>query len=93
MQPVWRQDGRELYHLGLDGALKAVAMGTRGRPRFSTPSQLFQTGILPVPNVEQYAASGDGQRFLLLKVVSDNVRSSIGVVLNWPVMLQAGRSH
>ena len=58
-----------------------------GRPQFSTRSQLFQTGLLPITNVEQYAASGDGQRFLLLKVVEDKDRSSIGVVLNWPALL------
>jgi len=93
LQPVWRQDGRELYYLGPDGILNAVEVETGHRPLVSTRRQLFQTGLLPIANVEQYAASGDGQRFLLLKVVDDKVRSSIGVVLNWPTLLQASRSH
>ena len=89
---MWRQDGRELYHLGLDGTLNAVEVPTGDRPQFPARSQLFQTGLLPIPNNEQYAASGDGRRFLLLKIVDDKNRSSIGVVLNWPAML-ANRSH
>ncbi|MGB2713882.1 MAG: winged helix-turn-helix domain-containing protein [Vicinamibacterales bacterium] len=93
VQPVWRQDGRELYYLGLDGILNSVAVRMGDRPQFSTRSQLFQTGLLPTLDVEQYAASGDGQRFLLLKVVGDRNRSSIGVVLNWPALLPDARSR
>lgn len=93
VQPVWRQDGRELYYLGLDGTLNSVVVRTGDRPQFSTRSQLFQTGLLPTLDVEQYAASGDGQRFLLLKVVGDKNRSSIGVVLNWPALLPDARSR
>ena len=46
VQPVWRQDGRELYYLGLDGTLNAVAIRTGDQPEFST-RPLFQTGLLP----------------------------------------------
>ena len=86
MQPVWRQDGRELYYLGLDGTMHAVEVRPGSPPHFST-RELFKTGLLPVENVEQYAVSGDGRRFLLLKVVDDRNRSSIGVMLNWPALL------
>ena len=78
MQPVWRQDGRELYYLALDGTLNAVAIRMGDHPEFST-RPLFRTGLLPTDNVEQYAASGYGQRFLLLQVVDDS-RISLGVV-------------
>jgi len=54
---------------------------------------LFPTGVLPSDNVEQYAASRDGQRFLLLKVIDDRNQSSIGVVLNWPALLTASPSR
>jgi DNA-binding winged helix-turn-helix (wHTH) protein/Tol biopolymer transport system component len=93
VQPVWRQDGRELYYLGLDGTLNAIEVEPGARPQFSTPRALFRTGIEPAPNVEQYAASRDGQRFLFLKVVDDRNRSSIGVVLNWPALLTASPSR
>ncbi len=94
VQPIWRQDSRELYYLGLDGTLNAVELRTGSRPRFSVPRQLFQTGLVaPSPTLEQYAASADGQRFLLLKPVDDKVRNSIGVILNWPALLPATRSR
>ena len=94
VQPVWRQDGRELYYLGLDGVLKAVVVSPGERPQFSSPTRLLDTGLAaPSPWVEQYAVSGDGQRFLILKPVEDRVRNSMGVILNWPALLQSGRSH
>ena len=94
VQPVWRQDGRELYYLGLDGILKAVEVDTDTGPRFSAPTALFDTGLgSPSPWVEQYTASADGQRFLILKPVEDRVRNSIGVILNWPALLKTGESR
>jgi eukaryotic-like serine/threonine-protein kinase len=90
VQPVWRQDGRELYYLRLDGVLTSVAVQTAARPVFSSASRLFATGLAsPSPGVEQYAASSDGQRFLILKPLKSKVRNSVGVILNWPALLQA----
>jgi Tol biopolymer transport system component len=91
-QPVWRHDGSELYYLGRDGTMNAVEVRPGNRPHFST-RPLFKSGLLPVPNVEQYAVTGDGQRFLLLKVVDDRRRSSIGVIFNWPTLLAPNRSQ
>ena len=93
VQPVWRQDGRELYYLGLDGTLNGVEVGPGERPQFSSRRALFHTRMRPAENVEQYAASGDGKRFLLLKVVEGKNLSSIGVVLNWPALMEAARSR
>ena len=89
VQPVWRSDSRELYYLGLNGVLNAVELRPDGeRLRLSPVQQLFQTGIVaPSKAIEQYAASPDGQSFLILKSVDNKVRSSIGVVLNWPALL------
>ena len=93
LQPVWRQDGRELYYLGLDGMLNAVAVRPGNPPEFLGRKQLFHTGLRPNENVEQYAASADGQRFLLLKVVDDRNRSSIGVILGWQALLSPNQSR
>jgi hypothetical protein len=94
VQPVWRKDARELYYLGLDGSLKAVSLRLSERPSFSAPTRLFDTGLAaPSPWLEQYAASADGQRFLILKPVEDSVRNSIGVILNWPTLLSARDSR
>lgn len=93
VQPVWREDSREIYYLQPDGTLNAVAVRHGNPPQFSSPTRLFQTGLVPAGNVEQYAASADGKRFLLLKVVDDKNRSSIGVILNWPALLTATGSR
>jgi hypothetical protein len=87
---VWRQDGRELHYLGLDGVLKAVELRTGDRPQLSIPKRLFDTGLVaPSAGVEQYAVSADGQRILILKPVGDTVRNSIGVIVDWPALLQS----
>jgi tricorn protease-like protein len=92
VQPVWRADSRELYYLGLNGVLHAVALRLDGERLRVLDRELFQTGMgVPSPNIEQYAASADGQRFLFLKPLDDKVRNSIGVVFNWPALLTAGR--
>ena len=77
------------YYLGLNGVLNAVELRPDGeRLRLSPVQQLFQTGIVaPSKAIEQYAASPDGQSFLILKSVDNKVRSSIGVELNWPALL------
>jgi DNA-binding winged helix-turn-helix (wHTH) protein/Tol biopolymer transport system component len=90
VQPVWKQDGRELYYLGLDGTLYAVEFGGANRP-LSTPKPLFASGLRPpAKTVEEYAVSRDGQRFLLLRPLEDRVRTSIGVILHWHGLLGAG---
>ena len=88
VQPTWGQDGREIYYLGNDGVLSVVEMRAVTTPQFSIPQRLFDTGLrAPSPWVEQYAVSSDRQRVLVLKPVSDTVRNSIGVILNWPAAL------
>lgn len=72
--------------------MNAVEVRPGDRSRFVT-RRLFKTGVVPVGNVEQYAISADGQRFLLLKVVDDKNRSSIGVILGWPALLSATQSR
>jgi eukaryotic-like serine/threonine-protein kinase len=94
VQPIWRHDGRELYYLGLDGVLKSVAVQASDRPQFSMPTRLFDTRLrAPSPWIEQYSASTDGQRFLILKPEGDKVRNSVGVILNWPALLHARQSR
>jgi WD40-like Beta Propeller Repeat len=93
VQPMWRPDGRELYYLGLNGMLHAVKLRPDGKRLHFTDRPLFQTGIAPSKNIEQYAPSADGQHFLILKSVDDKIRSSIGVVFNWPALLTAARSR
>jgi eukaryotic-like serine/threonine-protein kinase len=87
VQPVWREDGSELYYLGTNGTLNMVQLRSRTPPRFSAPRRLFATDIVPPSTtVEEYTVSHDGQRFLLLKPITKS-RSSIGVILNWMALV------
>jgi hypothetical protein len=90
-QPIWRADGRELFYLGLDGILYSVAIETEGdvlKP--GSPHALFKAPIrgVPVPNVEQYRAAADGQRFLFKVPVGEETQPSLRVILNWPGLLE-----
>lgn len=89
LQPMWRHDSQEVYYLGLDGTMHAVTLMVGTRPPFSAAMPLFRTGLVsPASNVEEYAVSSDGERFLLLRTVEDRVRSSVGVIFDWPAMLR-----
>ncbi len=86
VQPIWRADGRELYYLSLDGALHSVDIAPAGRAfTLSAPRLLFRTP-LPVVSavVEQYRASGDGQRFLFCLPLTSVRSEPLRMLLNWP---------
>jgi eukaryotic-like serine/threonine-protein kinase len=86
VQATWRGDGRELYYLGLDGALFAVRVErVADRVELSKPERLFRTG-LPVISavVEQYRPTADGRRFLFCLPLTSVQSAPLGVVLNWP---------
>ena len=81
-QPHWRNDGKELYYLAPDGWLMAVEL--KGEPpEPGNPKRLFQTGISVIAGLDQYAVTGDGQRFLILNSEKEEQESSITIVLNW----------
>jgi Tol biopolymer transport system component len=91
-QPQWRRDGRELFYVSADRKLMAVEVNGNG-PTFEagTPKELFVLRIqaigLPGPR-NYYAASKDGQRFLVVKVPGDPTGSPTAVVLNWTADLK-----
>ena len=96
--PIWRADGRELYYLGADWTLMAVAIDTTGRvdagpPRALFPSGIFNTGFntgqTSISIGQTHAVSKDGQRFLLNARTpqSSNV-PPLNVVVNWMAAIQ-----
>jgi hypothetical protein len=89
LEPVWRRDGRELFYLAADRWLMSVEVDTAGAFRASPPARLFQTQLSNVLNTtytrNQYAASGDGQRFLLCE--PDGRPARITVIVNWTARL------
>ena len=91
LQPVWRQDGRELFYLGLDGNLYAVEID-EARLKAGRPRPLFKAPVGPLQNaVEQYATV-DGKRFLFLRPIDRHPRP-INVVINWPAVIKDSSRH
>ena len=85
MQAAWRQDGRELFFLAADGSLVAVDITLWATVELGMPHALFQTGLIPAATVDQYAASPDGKRFLIMKQVGEDPPPT--VILDWPALL------
>jgi len=92
VQPRWRHDGKELFYLGPDGKMMAVAVKAGATFEAGTPEALFQTriyGLATAPNYsQQYDVTPDGQRFLLNVDVSDVNSVPLTVVLDWTAALQ-----
>jgi len=53
-----------------------------------SPHELFNTGLTVVdPIRDQYAVTADGQRFLLLKTLTETTTTPITVTLNWTSLI------
>jgi len=86
-QPRWRRDGKELFYLALDRKLMAVKVKTGTTFEAEAPSFLFETGLNVSELRQTYAASADGQRFLLNTPIAGTA-PPLTIVLNWPAMLK-----
>lgn len=82
-QPRWRRDGKELYYLATDGKLMAVDVTAGATLDSGTPRELFDTELTLNPLQDQYRVTPDGQRFLVLKPVTEATPTPITVVVNW----------
>ena len=85
--PVWRNDGRELFYYQPDGVIMAVPIesGAASRPAVGAPTRLF--GIDPRAYRSFDAASG-GRRFLMNLVDPDSLSRPDDVAINWPRLLR-----
>jgi hypothetical protein len=91
---MWRRDGKELFYLApgdnsSDIRVMSVAVNSSAVFQAGIPKQLFRTQLIPLwlwRNV--YAASPDGQRFLMVVPTSQPKPSPITVVVNWPALLK-----
>jgi eukaryotic-like serine/threonine-protein kinase len=85
--PRWRRDGKVLYYLAADQKLMAVpVMATAGGFAFGIAQALFEVPPLTGPVAAgsfRYAASADGNRFLILMDSSNAAPAPITVVTNW----------
>ncbi len=73
----WRHDGRELFYMGTNNRVMAVAIAISGSAlKAGAPVALFTA-----PAGSGFVASADGQRFLVSTVTTDP--APITVLLNW----------
>ena len=87
-QPQWRHDGKELFFLSPDRKMMVVEVNSAGSTfDYGVPKPLFETRTITAfpgfGGASYYAASGDGQRFLISTLVGESVQTPLTVVLNW----------
>jgi eukaryotic-like serine/threonine-protein kinase len=85
-EPRWRQDGKELFYLSVDGKMMAVGVKTGAAFEADSPVALFQTHRrqpVSAQDVFSYDVSGDGQRFLILTKVDEANVAPLAITLNW----------
>ncbi len=87
-QPQWRQDGRELFYLSADHTLMAVPVTGGDDLGIGRPVPLFRFELSgSIKDYRQhYAASQDGQRFLVDAVEAPGL-TNMTVVVNWQSLL------
>jgi eukaryotic-like serine/threonine-protein kinase len=82
-QPLWRQDGRELFYLDPDGAVIAVPMSTAMVP--GQPARLFTLGTSG--SAHEYAVMPDGQSFVAIVPAQKQAAWSISVLTDWTALV------
>jgi hypothetical protein len=77
-QPQWRRDGQEIFYIAPDNTIMAVDVQTTASGlEASKPAGLFSADVDQNKTIRnQYAASPDGQRFLVLSRGARNTRRS-----------------
>jgi serine/threonine protein kinase len=88
-QVRWRQDGKEVFYVSLDGRLMAVPMRLASNttaPDVGAPVALFAPplggAVQQADFRHQYMVSSDGQRFLVATAM-EGVDSPITIIVNW----------
>ncbi len=83
VQPRWRGDGKELFFIDPQGKMMSVSVERGSLPLIGIPRKLFDTGLIPEPNINQYAVTEDGLKFLVLEP-RKGFLETYSVVFNWP---------
>jgi Tol biopolymer transport system component len=88
-QPRWRADGKELFFVSRRNMLTAVEVqeGANGL-EVGLPTELFEVPIVTRPQLDEYAVSADGQRFLVKAPIEGDPGERIHVVTNWTSLLE-----
>jgi len=81
----WRRDGKELFYVAPDAKLMAVTVEADMNFKANVPTALFDTRSVNACGY-QYAATKDGQRFLV--PVEEGASTPFNVVVNWTAELK-----
>jgi serine/threonine protein kinase len=94
-QPRWRGDGQELFFLGANGKMMAVAVKTRAGPEPSfepqAPQPLFEAHLAQTSTryAFEYDVTVDGKRFLLATTSGGSVLAPpLTALVNWDAGLK-----
>jgi Tol biopolymer transport system component len=91
-QPMWRDDGKELFYRKPAGPLLVVGVREEADSlELGPPTELFRAGVEIAPTATDYGVSSDGQRFLVKVPIEGGARDSLHVVVNWPSVLEGQR--
>ena len=84
-QAQWRGDSKELFYMAPDKKLMAASINQNGDSlEVGEPRELFQTRIIESRlTLFQWAASEDGQRFLIHSLPREDAAAPLTLVVNW----------
>jgi serine/threonine protein kinase/Tol biopolymer transport system component len=88
--PEWREDGKELFYVALDGNLMSVSIESTatslrpGPPKILIPAAGGWTGA---DGPRAFSASPDGQRFIVRLTDDRPSTAEVVVVTNWPALV------
>ncbi|HET7453218.1 MAG TPA: hypothetical protein VFL12_10780, partial [Thermoanaerobaculia bacterium] len=85
-EPTWRADGKELFYLGVDGRLMAVAVKEGPPFEAGAAEPLFQTHQrerIASTDIFSYDVFPDGQKFLVNTDFGETTSSPLNLVLHW----------
>jgi Tol biopolymer transport system component len=85
--PNWRRDGKEIFYVA-DGKLMVVEVKSGAKFEASVPRALFDLRSIKWVGGNNYAVTGDGQRFLVVTSPEEANASPFTVVLNWMAELK-----
>jgi serine/threonine protein kinase len=89
-RPLWRNDGRELVYVTIDGRLMVVDVTHTGSGLiFSRARELFRIPVRHGVPYYDHDMTGDGQRFLILAPAIGSAPEPLNILIDW----QAGLRH
>jgi eukaryotic-like serine/threonine-protein kinase len=85
-EPYWRKDGAELFYV--TSGRNLIAIPIKFSPSFERGSPKRLMFLPAISSIRTYAASGDGQRFLVLNPATGAAELTITVIVNWQAALK-----